>query len=58
MESDETNDWIGKPLPLLVVHSEFKDREPQKTVAGKKVWVAHPDQWKSLIKASGWKKRK
>ncbi len=51
-KSDETDDWKDKPVPVIVVRSEFRDPETGRTTAGPKVWIAPSDQWPTLLKSA------
>lgn len=48
--SDDSDDWIGKLVPLVVVQSENMDRDPSAPRYVKKIWIAPPENWAVLLK--------
>jgi hypothetical protein len=50
-KSDESNDWKGKQVPLMVVTSEDPRAAKDPTVPrmSKRIWVAPPDQWRTIL---------
>lgn len=48
--SDETDTWLDKKVPLVVVNSTFEDRTTHATRVGKSLWVAPPADWKKLLR--------
>lgn len=43
---EETDDWIGKQVPLVKTKQAFQNKSFDT------VWVAAPEEWKSLLRAS------
>lgn len=48
--SDETDNWVDKPVPVIVVNSEYEDPRTKVKTVGKNLWVAPPEEWKSLMR--------
>ena len=48
--SDETDNWQDKLLPVIVVNSEFENPATHVKTTGKSLWVAAPEDWKSLLR--------
>lgn len=48
--SDETDHWTDKPVPVIVVNSEFEDPRTHIKTTGRTLWIAAPEDWKSLLR--------
>lgn len=49
-QSDETNEWIDKQVPVIEVQAAFEDRVTHVTTSKPGLWVAPPEQWKKLLR--------
>lgn len=49
--SEMSEDWIGKPFPVIKVFSEFEDKSG-KTVSAWKLWIAPAENWAKLMPKS------
>lgn len=50
--SDETDNWLDKLIPVVVVQSEYEDRVTKVKRVGPNLWVAPPEDWKRLLKTA------
>lgn len=50
--SDETDNWKDQYVPVMVVNAEFEDPRTHVKTVGKNLWIAPPDQWKSLLRTA------
>jgi len=48
---DETDEWIGKKVPLVKTRQEFGTPGRKGYKEFDTVWVAAPDEWKAIFKA-------
>lgn len=51
-KSDETNDWLDKQLPVIVVQSEYEDRVTHVKRTGPNLWVAPAEAWSKLLRTA------
>lgn len=50
--SDETDNWKDQYVPVVVVNSEFEDPRTKVKTYGKNLWVAAPEDWKSMLRTA------
>lgn len=50
--SDETDTWLDKQVPVIVVVSEFEDPTTGKKTPTRSLWIAAPEDWKGLLRTA------
>lgn len=50
--SDETDNWHDKPVPVIVVQSEYEDRVTKVKRTGPNLWIAPAEEWKRLLRTA------
>ena len=48
--SDESDNWKDRPVPVIVVNSEYEDPITKIKRVGKNLWIAAPEDWKKLLR--------
>jgi len=56
-KSDESDQWKDQDFPFITVRTEYVDKDSQKKVYGKTLWVAPPEQWAGMLKEHRARKR-
>lgn len=51
-KSDESDNWVDKFFPLIVVNAEYEDRQTGRKSMTPKLWVAPAEDWAELLKGT------